>query len=133
MTKAIVNISARDHIIVGRGGHVSLDETDLGGVASAAQAARTELRNLPTSRLSRLLSPESDFAAVSTWEDADPVSLAPRCTSAMLAETCWVPCSACCTLREISCVAAPCSSTADATVEAISDIRPMVSPISLMA
>ena len=32
----------------------------------ASQAARTELRNLPTSRLSRLLSPDSDFAAVST-------------------------------------------------------------------
>jgi hypothetical protein len=25
-------------------------------------------------------------------------------------ETCLVPCAACCTLREISCVAAPCSS-----------------------
>ena len=29
-----------------------------------------------------------------------------------------MPCAACCTLREISCVAAPCSSTADATVPA---------------
>ena len=44
-----------------------------------------------------------------------------------------MPCAACCTLREISWVAAPCSSTAAAMVEAISDIRPMVSPISLMA
>ena len=42
----------------------------------------------------------------------EPVSLAPRCTSVMLEETCWVPWAACCTLREISCVAAPCSSTA---------------------
>src|SRR3981081_3433829 len=87
----------------------------------AFHAARTELRNLPTSRLSRLLSPDSDFAAENTCEDADPVSLAPRCTSVMLEETCWVPCAACCTLREISCVAAPCSSTAEAMVEAISD------------
>src|ERR1700731_2071105 len=99
----------------------------------AAQAARTELRNLPTSRLSRLLSPDSDFAAENPCDAADPVSLAPRCTSVMLEETCWVPCAACCTLREISCVAAPCCSTAAAMVEAISDIRPMVSPISLMA
>jgi hypothetical protein len=39
----------------------------------------------------------------------------------MLEETCWVPWAACCTLREISCVAAPCSSTAAAMVEAISE------------
>src|SRR6478735_350124 len=101
--------------------------------AASAQAARTELRNLPTSRLSRSLSPDNDFAAPSTWPEADPVSLAPRCTSPMLAETCCVPFAACCTLREISWVAAPCSSTAAAMVEAISDILPMVSPISLMA
>src|SRR6476619_3326004 len=85
------------------------------------QAARTELRNLPTSSLRRLLSPDSDCAADSTCEEAEPVSLAPRCTSVMLDETCWVPCAACCTLREISCVAAPCSSTAAAMVEEISD------------
>ena len=30
-------------------------------------------------------------------------------------------------------IAAPCSSTAEAMVEEISDIRPMVSPMSLMA
>jgi hypothetical protein len=69
--------------------------------------------NLPTSSLSRSLSPDSDLAAASTWAEADPISLAPRCTSAMLEETCCVPCAACCTLREISCVAAPCSSIAD--------------------
>ena len=33
---------------------------------SKTQAARTELRNLPTSRLSRSLSPDKDFAAPST-------------------------------------------------------------------
>src|SRR4051794_36925003 len=79
----------------------------------ACQAARTELRNLSTSIFRRLLSPDNDCAAESTWVEAEPVSEAPRCTSVMLEETCWVPCAACCTLREISCVAAPCSSTAE--------------------
>src|SRR5260370_6190504 len=58
-------------------------------------AARTESRNLPTSSLSRLLSPDSDCAAESTCEEAEPLSDAPRCTSVMLAATCWVPCAAC--------------------------------------
>jgi two-component system, OmpR family, sensor kinase len=52
------------------------------------QAARTVSRNLPTSSFSRLLSLDSDCAAASTCEEAVPVSLAPRCTSVMLAETC---------------------------------------------
>ena len=60
------------------------------------QAARTVLRNLPTSVLSRLLSRDSVCAAESTWEEADPVSLVPRCTPVMLELTCWVPCAACC-------------------------------------
>src|SRR5437763_12468065 len=59
------------------------------------QAARTELRNLSTSTLRRLLSPDSDCAAERTWVEAEPVSEAPRCTSVMLEETCWVPCAAC--------------------------------------
>ena len=104
-----------------------------GQLCSDGQAALTELRNLPTSSLSRLLSLDSDCAAESTCEDADPVSLAPRCTSVMLADTCWVPCAACCTLREISWVAAPCCSTAAAMVEEISDSFSMVPLISLMA
>ena len=83
--------------------------------------------------MSRPLSVDSDCAADSTCEDAEPVSLAPRCTSVMLEETCWVPCAACWTLREISCVAAPCSSTAAAMVEEISDSFSMVPLISLMA
>src|ERR1700732_3322239 len=90
------------------------------------QAARTEPRNLLTSVLRRLLSPDSDCAAVRTCEEADPVSLAPRCTSVMLDETCMVPSAACCTLREISCVAAPCSSTAAAMADDISDSFSMV-------
>ena len=80
-----------------------------------------------------MLSPDSDCAAESTCDEADPVSLAPRCTSVMWDDTCWVPCAACCTLREISCVAAPCSSTAAAMVEEISDSFSMVPLISLMA
>src|SRR5882724_8104494 len=97
------------------------------------QAALTELRNLPTSSLRRLLSPDRDCAAASTCDEADPVSLAPRCTSVMLEETCWVPWAACWTLREISWVAAPCSSTAEAMVDEISHSFSMVPPISLIA
>src|SRR5450631_3489472 len=100
---------------------------------SDRQAARTVLRNLPTSSFRRLLSPDSDFAAERTCDEADPVSLAPCWTSTMWELTCWVPCAACCTLREISCVAAPCSSTAAAMVEEISDSFSMVPLISLMA
>src|SRR5205085_1546532 len=51
----------------------------------------------------------------------------------MLADTCWVPWAACCTLRETSLVAAPCSSTAAAMVDAISESRSMVPLISLIA
>ena len=58
------------------------------GTQIYSYAARTELRNLPTSSLSRLLSRDSDCAAERTCEEAEPVSLAPRCTSVMLAETC---------------------------------------------
>src|SRR5215467_5415402 len=100
---------------------------------SADQAARTELRNLPTSCLRRLESDDSDCAEDSTCEEAEPVSPAPRCTSVMLEETCWVPRAACCTLREISWVAAPCSSTADAMVEEISDSFSMVVLIAWIA
>jgi hypothetical protein len=50
-----------------------------------------------------------------------------------VAETICVPCAACCTLREISCVAAPCSSTAAAIAEEISASFPMVPEISWLA
>src|ERR1700744_6005276 len=104
------------------------------GVADARSAtsppglypARTVPRNFSTSDFSRLFSDESDFAADSTWDEALPVWLAPCCTSMMLALTSLVPYAACCTLREILRVAAPCSSAADAIVEQISDIRAMV-------
>src|SRR6266700_7884454 len=97
------------------------------------QAARTEFKNLPTSNLRRLLSPDSDCAAERTCDEADPVSLAPRCTSVMLELTCMVPWAACWTLREISWVAAPCSSTAAAMVDEISDNFSIVPLISLIA
>src|SRR5579859_5933680 len=77
-------------------------------------AARTVARNLATSAFSRLFSLESICADESTWEDAEPVSAAPRLTSAILVATCVEPTAACCTLRAISWVAAPCSSTAAA-------------------
>lgn len=89
--------------------------------AAVRQAALTELRNWATSCFRRPLSPDSDCAADRICDDAEPVSEAPRCTSTTLLETCCVPCAACCTLREISCVAAPCSSTAAAIVEDISE------------
>src|SRR6266700_1628596 len=101
--------------------------------AGRNQAARTASRNLLTSVLRRSLSLDSDCAADRTCEEAEPVSVAPRCTSVMLDETCCVPCAACCTLRDISCVAAPCSSTAAAIADAISDSFSMVPEISLMA
>lgn len=59
--------------------------------------------------------------------------MAPCCTSVMLEATSWVPCAACWTLRDISCVAIPCSSTAAAMAEEISEIRPIVPLISLIA
>src|SRR5665811_605037 len=60
-------------------------------------AARTVARNLTTSAFRRLFSFESNCADESTWEDAEPVSPAPRLTSAMLVAT-WVePMAACCT------------------------------------
>ena len=70
-----------------------------------------------------------DCAAESTCEEAPPVSDAPRWTSEILAASCDVPSAARCTLREISWVAAPCSSTAEAIVEEISEILVMVAPI----
>ena len=96
-------------------------------------AARTTARNCSTSRLRWVLSRESDCAEASTCAEAEPVSPAPRLTSVILAATSAVPCAARSTLRAISVVAAPCSSTAAAIVEAISEMRPMVPPISLMA
>src|SRR6478735_10556500 len=96
-------------------------------------AALTVARNLTTSAFRRLFSLESNCADESTCEEAEPVSPAPRLTSAMLVATCVEPIAACCTLRVISWVAAPCSSMAAAIAAAISETRPIVPLISLMA
>src|SRR4051812_30208732 len=80
------------------------------------QAARTVLRKRATWVFRRWPSADSDWAEDRTWDEAEPVSLAPLLTSEMLATTCAVPAEACCTLRVISWVAAPCSSTAAAIV-----------------
>ena len=52
--------------------------------------------NFATSHFSRLLSLDSDCAAESTWDEALPVSEAPRWTSEILADTCDVPSAARC-------------------------------------
>ena len=57
----------------------------------ADQAAWTESRNFATSCFSRLLSEDSERAAESTCEEAEPVSEAPRCTSPILVDTRYVP------------------------------------------
>src|SRR5262245_66694623 len=95
----------------GRFLHESSRPVMAGGVVVSrpgrVQAARTELRNFSTSTLRFLLSCASDCADTSTCDEAEPVWLAPLLTSTMLLATCEVPCAACCTLREISWVAAP--------------------------
>src|SRR3979490_1975641 len=98
-----------------------------------SQAARTALMNLATSVLRWVLSRASDCAEDNTCADATPASPAPRLTSVMLLVTCTVPVAACWTLREISWVEAPCSSTAAAMAPEIPEIRPMVLLIALMA
>jgi hypothetical protein len=50
-----------------------------------------------------------------------------------LAEACCVPLAACCRFQEISCVAAPCSSTAAAITVEISDSFSIAPEISWMA
>jgi hypothetical protein len=95
--------------------------------------ALTVDKNRSTSILRRLLSPDRDLAAVRTIEDARPVSDAPRCTSVMLEDTRCVPCEACWTLEEISCVAAPCSPTAAAIAKDTSDSFSMAVEIPMIA
>src|SRR3954467_6827179 len=90
-----------------------------------AYGARSVVRNFSTSSLRRLLSPDIDCAEDSICAEAEPVSEAPRLTSEMFAATRAVPLAASPTLREISPVAAPCSSTAAAIAAAMSDIRAM--------
>jgi len=89
-------------------------------------------RKRPTSLLSAsdsLARPSDDC---STSEAVSPVWLAALETPTILLETFCVPVAACWMLRAISAVAAPCSSTAAATVVAISDILLMMAPMPLM-
>ena len=67
----------------------------LSSMAAFNYAARTVSRKRLTSSFRRLLSVDRVCAADNTCEDAVPVSLAPRCTSVTLDETCCVPCAAC--------------------------------------
>src|SRR3979490_1218558 len=87
----------------------------------SGQAARTVLRNFSTSFFRWSLSRASDCAADSTWPDAELVSLDPRLTSVTSEATCVLSCADCCTFRAISCVAAPCCSTAAAMAEETSE------------
>ena len=64
---------------------------------------------------------------------AAPVSPAACWTPTTFAEISPVPSAACCTLRAISCVAEPCSSTALAIAEAISFISLIVDVIPRIA
>src|SRR3954464_10519278 len=56
---------------------------EFGGLAR--EAGRTDSRNWATSSLRRVLSPDSNCAAERTCDEAVSVSVAPRCTSVMLA------------------------------------------------
>ena len=73
------------------------------------------------------------MADVRTLLAASLESEAARLTPVMLDETSLVPADACSTLRAISWVAAPCSSTAAAIVAAIWSMSLMVLPMALMA
>src|SRR5450756_735701 len=99
----------------------------------AAQAARTLLRKFSTSALRLPLSFDSERADASTCAEAEPVALAPWLTRVIFSATSAVPLAASPTLRAISAVAAPCSSTVAAMVDAISEMWVMVAPISLIA
>ncbi len=77
---------------------------------------------------------DSSLEAESTWLAAAPVSSEARATPTMLVVTSLVPVEACETLRTISCVAAPCCSTAAAIEVAtllISRMRPVMPPIAV--
>src|SRR6185437_11287711 len=106
---------------------------ELAGPGGADQAALTSLRKRSTSRRSASDSWESRVAASSTWVAAAPVCCAVSATPLMFSDTVLVPPAACCTLREISEVAAPCSSTAEAIVVATLLMVSMVEPMPSMA
>src|SRR5690606_32378983 len=92
----------------------------------AAHAARTGSRKRSTSDLRDRLSLESDFAEARTWDEAQPVSEAPWLTAVIEDATSLVPLAASITLRLISCVVAPCCSTAAAMAPLTAEMRLMV-------
>ena len=73
---------------------------------------RSATKKLCTSSVSRVASAESECEASSTEPAERVVSPIAPFTVAMLSASVLVPCAARLALREISCVAAPCSSTA---------------------
>ena len=106
------------------------------GSVEIAHAARTVARKRPTSAARCSDWRDSSDAAPSTWLAAAPVSSAAPATPAMLCVTSPVPIAAWLTLRPISCVAAPCSSTLAAIEVAtplISRIRPVMPVIAVTA
>jgi His/Glu/Gln/Arg/opine family amino acid ABC transporter permease subunit len=100
--------------------------------SKAAYAALMRARKRPTSLLSASDSAARPSEDCRTSDAVSPVWLAAFETPTMLLETFCVPEAACWMLRAISAVAAPCSSTAAATVVAISDILSMIWPMPLM-
>ena len=89
--------------------------------------------NLPVSVSSCSDCDVSWAAALRTRVAAASTLLEASRTPVMFCITSWAPCAACCTLRAISLVAAPCCSTAAAIEPVISFICPIVVPISRMA
>ena len=82
---------------------------------------------------SALASPDSVPAASRTLPATRPLWSAASLTPTMFDDTSCVPAEACWTLREISCVAAACSSMAAAIAAVIWSISRMVPPIDSIA
>src|SRR5262249_17403513 len=96
------------------------------------QAARTAEMNRSTSAERRLPARDSVCAEERTWADAEVMPPALSFTSAILVATCAAPLAAAWTFSAICWVVAACRSTAAAIAAAISEMRLIVPPISLM-
>src|SRR5580704_3251148 len=119
----------RDQAPVGVGNFASVRRS----ASSARHAALIDCRKRPTSSRNRALSRASDRADVSISDEAAPVSLAPSVTLVMPDAASLVPTAASRMLRDMSPVAALCSSTAAAIAAEISEICWIVPLISLIA
>ena len=105
-------------------------------MAFSPHAARTVARKRSTWAARCSDWRDSSEAAPSTWLAAAPVPSAAPATPAMVLVTSPVPCAAWPTFLTISCVAAPCCSTAAAMLVAtplISWIRAVMPPIAVTA